>query len=367
MDPAKSKNTLVECQKCLKSFLAGECKTTEVIEALTNLLSLKVTIDELKTTQIGRDIRKLQKSTDESIKTLAGKIEALWMSLAEQASQKRKREDDGSGTPPPKRVAVPSATTPAKGTPLNSSLGKSRELLKSTEKSPALRKSTESATVKKDSPQHLTKSADSKLNAPTSKKTEEVKPAPTASNANVPSANSTVVPVAVSDFKGSFKDNQQRNAIQVKLWQALGPCLLPGGIESTRLATDIEAGIHTFAAGNQKNYAAKFRMLFINLNDKNNHSLRDSLFRGLISVQKLMTMSSEELASPQLQAEREALETFATECRKPQQLEATCESFTCEKCDQNKTSYYQLQIRSADEPMTTFITCCNCGYRWTFE
>ena len=27
-------------------------------------------------------------------------------------------------------------------------------------------------------------------------------------------------------------------------------------------------------------------------------------------------------------------------------------------------SYYQLQTRSADEPMTTFVTCINCGARW---
>ena len=27
-------------------------------------------------------------------------------------------------------------------------------------------------------------------------------------------------------------------------------------------------------------------------------------------------------------------------------------------------TYYQLQTRSVDEPMTTFITCLNCGFKW---
>lgn len=40
--------------------------------------------------------------------------------------------------------------------------------------------------------------------------------------------------------------------------------------------------------------------------------------------------------------------------------------FTCRKCKSKDCSYYQMQTRSADEPMTTFITCENCGNRWKF-
>jgi DNA-directed RNA polymerase subunit M/transcription elongation factor TFIIS len=38
--------------------------------------------------------------------------------------------------------------------------------------------------------------------------------------------------------------------------------------------------------------------------------------------------------------------------------------FKCGKCKSVKTTYYQLQTRSADEPMTTYVTCKNCGCRW---
>jgi DNA-directed RNA polymerase subunit M/transcription elongation factor TFIIS len=38
--------------------------------------------------------------------------------------------------------------------------------------------------------------------------------------------------------------------------------------------------------------------------------------------------------------------------------------FKCRKCKSTKTTYYQLQTRSADEPMTTFVTCESCGLRW---
>ena len=38
--------------------------------------------------------------------------------------------------------------------------------------------------------------------------------------------------------------------------------------------------------------------------------------------------------------------------------------FKCGKCGKRKTTYTQLQTRSADEPMTTFVLCLDCGNRW---
>ena len=40
--------------------------------------------------------------------------------------------------------------------------------------------------------------------------------------------------------------------------------------------------------------------------------------------------------------------------------------FKCNRCKTNNCSYYQLQTRSADEPMTTFVTCNDCGINWKF-
>lgn len=45
-------------------------------------------------------------------------------------------------------------------------------------------------------------------------------------------------------------------------------------------------------------------------------------------------------------------------------IEASTDNFTCGKCKSTACTYYQLQTRSADEPMTTFVTCTNCGQRW---
>lgn len=61
---------------------------------------------------------------------------------------------------------------------------------------------------------------------------------------------------------------------------------------------------------------------------------------------------------------------------------AETDAFKCSRCQQRKCTYYQMQTRSADEPMTvslvlafnkrllilqTFVTCTNCGNRWKFS
>lgn len=44
--------------------------------------------------------------------------------------------------------------------------------------------------------------------------------------------------------------------------------------------------------------------------------------------------------------------------------EAMTNQFRCGKCKKRECIYKEKQVRSADEPMTLFITCLNCGNRW---
>lgn len=43
---------------------------------------------------------------------------------------------------------------------------------------------------------------------------------------------------------------------------------------------------------------------------------------------------------------------------------ATTQMYKCRKCKSNECRHMQMQTRSADEPMTTFVECLNCGYQW---
>jgi DNA-directed RNA polymerase subunit M/transcription elongation factor TFIIS len=43
---------------------------------------------------------------------------------------------------------------------------------------------------------------------------------------------------------------------------------------------------------------------------------------------------------------------------------ARTDQFKCFKCKKNECTFYEMQIRSADEPSSIFVTCLNCGNKW---
>lgn len=58
----------------------------------------------------------------------------------------------------------------------------------------------------------------------------------------------------------------------------------------------------------------------------------------------------------------------AQQVREKRQLEGNkamaTDRFLCSRCHKRECTYYEMQTRSADEPMTIFITCLNCGKHW---
>lgn len=47
-------------------------------------------------------------------------------------------------------------------------------------------------------------------------------------------------------------------------------------------------------------------------------------------------------------------------------LKPVAGQFKCPRCKGSNTDYYEKQTRSADEPMTVFNECLDCGKRWRF-
>jgi len=133
-------------------------------------------------------------------------------------------------------------------------------------------------------------------------------------------------------------------------------------------AQGLEKAVLQKFGGTTADYKSKIRSLFVNLKDKSNPGLRESVVSGELSVEKLSTMTSQEMASEERKAADQKIEAenFHNSLAAGEQ-QAETDAFQCSRCKQRKCHYRQAQTRSADEPMTTFVTCTNCGNRWKFS
>jgi DNA-directed RNA polymerase subunit M/transcription elongation factor TFIIS len=105
-------------------------------------------------------------------------------------------------------------------------------------------------------------------------------------------------------------------------------------------------------------YLAKLKTVFFNL--RTNAELRE---RIKDCPQSVAFMTPQEMNPAQwahLTEQKLKRDKYLT----TQTMKSTTDVYTCFKCKKNECTYYQLQTRSADEPMTTFVTCVNCESRW---
>jgi DNA-directed RNA polymerase subunit M/transcription elongation factor TFIIS len=100
---------------------------------------------------------------------------------------------------------------------------------------------------------------------------------------------------------------------------------------------------------------------------KRNPTLIDQYKKGLID-QDIMKVSSDILEPDgPISLAMNKLRTHQLRIEKNKIDEDDYEGlFKCKKCGGKKTDYYQIQTRSADEPMTTYVTCKTCNTVWKF-
>jgi len=136
----------------------------------------------------------------------------------------------------------------------------------------------------------------------------------------------------------------------------------------TDRAIAVEKAVFAHLGGTTPEYRGKIRSLFVNLKDKANPSLRESIVSGELSPEKFSRMTSEEMMTEDRRAaDQKIKEENLFKSLGAGEQEAETEGFQCGRCKQRKCRYRQAQTRSADEPMTTFVTCVNCGNRWKFS
>lgn len=142
----------------------------------------------------------------------------------------------------------------------------------------------------------------------------------------------------------------------------------PEGCSSAEeLAEELEDAIFAEFRNTDMRYKNRIRSRVSNLKDPKNPTLRTNFVSGAIGANVLAKMTPEEMASDEMKKIREK---FVKEAINDAQL-ATAEGtktdlLKCGKCKKRNCTYNQMQTRSADEPMTTFVLCNHCGNRWKF-
>lgn len=161
------------------------------------------------------------------------------------------------------------------------------------------------------------------------------------------------------------------------------PQLLNDGINADAVdqllgprAAELEASVQEFSKGDTKAYTDKARSLCFNL--KKNAELTQQVVLG--QVDDLVSWSSEDLASAETRQARAVEAKKLIDSKRldwdqanEDKINQMCgikgdllsaSLFTCGRCKSVKTTSTQKQTRSADEPMTVFVLCLNCGNRW---
>jgi transcription elongation factor S-II len=167
---------------------------------------------------------------------------------------------------------------------------------------------------------------------------------------------------------------QFRNNLRIKFKNVLLGPGCPDDV-ATLFASNIERGIYNFIIqkATRENIVKKWDNPFlVQVYLDHARSIFSNLQRSVvlnavrtreIKAQDLPFMTHQELYPEkwaQLIEEKQIRDKNKYEIK----LEASTDNFQCHKCKSRECTYYQLQTRSADEPMTTFVTCIKCGSRW---
>ncbi|XP_040007767.1 transcription elongation factor A protein 2 isoform X1 [Xiphias gladius] len=290
--------------------------TDGALDLLRELKNIKMSLETLQSTRVGMSVNAVRKqSSDEEVQTLAKALIKSWKKL------------------------------------LDGSEGKSEEKEKKKEGSPVRSSST---------------SKDCGSSEKSSKKSGETPSTPTSPT----SPTTPTLPARVTSFPPApVTTDSVRNKCRELLVAALqtDDDHKTIGVDCDHLAAQIEEQIFQEFKSTDMKYKTRLRSRISNLKDQKNPDLRRNVLCGNISPQRIACMTAEEMASAELKQIREAL---TKESIREHQLSkvggSETDMFICNKCHGKSCTYTQVQTRSADEPMTTFVLCNSCGNRWKF-
>ncbi|NWW90313.1 TCEA2 protein, partial [Rhynochetos jubatus] len=274
------------------------------MDLLKELKSMPMTLDLLQSTRIGMSVNALRKqSTDEEVISLAKSLIKSWKKLLDASEEKNEEKK--------KSLSLPTSSSKETGNSRDPSSNKRQEPPKT----------------------------------PTTPKITTFPPAPVTCDAVRNKCREMLTTALQADGKRGVEGACSR-------WV---DCRL----------LDCCARIYQDVKNTDMKYKNRVRSRISNLKDSKNPELKKNVLCGAITPEQIAVMTSEEMASNELKEIRKAMTKEAIREHQMAKTGGTqTDLFTCGKCKKKNCTYTQVQTRSSDEPMTTFVVCNECGNRW---
>ena len=309
-----------------------------ILQNIATIPEAALTLDLLKTTKIGKLINALKKATtDPTVKTLTKQLLKKMKNVAAGQGYVKPTTPRSGWKPVPAgavSIALPLSTSSRQGVPF-----------------PATSFSSTSAPTTAPTPTTIF----------TTTKTTHL------SNNNIPGLRSTGT---------ASRDHVQKKMLTLLQQAAQGEEQSWPDVEALgQVAVRVEDCMNNQSPATiqPREYMMIAKRLLFNL--RSNHPLRASLARGLTPPHVIVSLEPTELANDSIRLMRQDAKEYDKGHRrsnwkqftaKERAIEAGVKNpgvsmYSCYRCKSRNISSFSMQTRCADEPMTIFCTCLDCG------
>lgn len=129
---------------------------------------------------------------------------------------------------------------------------------------------------------------------------------------------------------------------------------------------EIELEMHSKLEKHQ--YVQRGKAITSNVSDPKNEQFRVNILSGKITLEKLINMDLSEMVNEEIKQEIKDIGKNTLDSLRSDWEDKHAPVYEgvhkCEKCGGSRTTSKEIQMRSADEPMTIFIRCIDCGNNW---
>jgi transcription elongation factor S-II len=335
------------------------------LDAMNQLEKFPVNYQLLVSTQVGKRLRSMQKHPRKKIKDLATQLIETWKGIIVEETNKSKNSNSNSDSSNSiKRERSSSDSADVKKIQRINSVKVERKIEttklekhEGTITSPKSEKSIKSESLSTEK-RVITETLKVKQTVKEEKPVPESSPAPPKLGSIIYCKDAIRDKIRELLAEALQKVNSEIEEDLKSKASSCDPC---------RVAVSLESAMFEKWGRSNGPHKFKYRSIMFNIKDTQNPDFRRKVLLGHVKPEDVVDMSPEEMASNERQMQNGKIKEKAMfECERAAAPKASTDQFKCGRCGKRQCTYYQLQTRSADEPMTTFVTCVNCNNHWKF-